>query len=362
METITFNCRFITPAFLGGADPKGTPELRAPSIKGALRFWWRAQSDIASLKDLRKKEFEIFGGVEGEQVIKAPFSVRVSHEEFQQARNLPDSRIGVRNKHFKINIFEYLAYGTYDYDREQKRNLLNRDFVESQQDFTVAFTFGSSESKDEVLNSFYLLSLFGGLGSKSRNGYGHFEILNSSADLFWKARLKRLKSGEKKSFTSFSQDLLCLETANAYDDPREALAAIGKAYKNAREYIERPHSYENRSYIASPIVEQKNQRSFLDRHAKPYFLTVVPEKEQYRGLILFLPYLFLEGAEDMMKELYNEKKRSRKPSDLPLFQLEEYLVKRSIKTHQKNYVESAGYFHEELIHDENQYSLNHVAL
>ena len=50
METITFNCRFITPAFLGGANPKGTPELRPPTIKGALRFWWRAQRGISDLK------------------------------------------------------------------------------------------------------------------------------------------------------------------------------------------------------------------------------------------------------------------------------------------------------------------------
>jgi len=27
--------------FLAGADGV-TPELRAPSIKGAMRFWWRA--------------------------------------------------------------------------------------------------------------------------------------------------------------------------------------------------------------------------------------------------------------------------------------------------------------------------------
>ncbi len=29
----------ITPLFLTGADPRGEPELRAASIRGALRFW-----------------------------------------------------------------------------------------------------------------------------------------------------------------------------------------------------------------------------------------------------------------------------------------------------------------------------------
>jgi len=32
----------VTPLFLGGADPRGEPELRAASFRGALRFWLRA--------------------------------------------------------------------------------------------------------------------------------------------------------------------------------------------------------------------------------------------------------------------------------------------------------------------------------
>jgi CRISPR-associated protein Cmr1 len=46
--------------FLNGADGI-TPELRAPSIKGALRFWWRALHGHLPLADLKKVEGEIFG-------------------------------------------------------------------------------------------------------------------------------------------------------------------------------------------------------------------------------------------------------------------------------------------------------------
>ncbi|MEZ4851046.1 MAG: type III-B CRISPR module RAMP protein Cmr1 [Bacteroidia bacterium] len=61
MESITFTCKIITPMFLNGADGK-TPELRPPSIKGALRFWWRAVNGHLGLGELRKMETEIFGG------------------------------------------------------------------------------------------------------------------------------------------------------------------------------------------------------------------------------------------------------------------------------------------------------------
>ncbi|MDX1909416.1 MAG: type III-B CRISPR module RAMP protein Cmr1 [Bacteroidia bacterium] len=65
METITFTCKIITPMFLAGADGS-TPELRAASIKGALRFWWRACNGHLGLEEMRKRETEIFGGVQGE--------------------------------------------------------------------------------------------------------------------------------------------------------------------------------------------------------------------------------------------------------------------------------------------------------
>lgn len=32
----------VTPLFLAGADPRGAPELRAASVRGALRYWLRA--------------------------------------------------------------------------------------------------------------------------------------------------------------------------------------------------------------------------------------------------------------------------------------------------------------------------------
>ncbi len=43
MRSITFECETITPMFLARADGK-TPELRPPSIKGLMRFWWRAMN------------------------------------------------------------------------------------------------------------------------------------------------------------------------------------------------------------------------------------------------------------------------------------------------------------------------------
>jgi CRISPR-associated protein Cmr1 len=42
LRTIEATFEIVTPMFLGGANNRTTAELRVPSIKAALRFWWRA--------------------------------------------------------------------------------------------------------------------------------------------------------------------------------------------------------------------------------------------------------------------------------------------------------------------------------
>lgn len=360
MESITFNCRFITPAFLGGADPRGTPELRPPSIKGAVRFWWRAQCGLTDLKEIKEKEFKIFGGVDGDRAQRATFSIRLTNLDFLTSRELPRSSTEVRNKNFKINIFEYLAFGTYE--RENKANVLNRDFVKPGQEFKVTFIFYSQEYKEEIVLAFQLAGLFGGIGMKSRNGFGRFEIRGDTSALNWKSALKKLKAGTQKSFTSFSEKTLCFQTDETYENAEQAWAEIGKAYKNAREYIEKPHNYEDRSYISSPIIDNKRQKSFLDRHAKPYFLTVVPDGNDYRGLILFLPYLFLEDATIMLRDLFRQKEDNPGSTGIRIMDLKKILIQTPISKHQEYYQESNGFFHKELCHNDNPHALTLVNL
>src|ERR1017187_5301400 len=67
MNTLTATYRVVTPMFLGGADPLREAELRVPSFKGALRFWWRALAWLRGIRDvaeLRKQEAELFGNSE----------------------------------------------------------------------------------------------------------------------------------------------------------------------------------------------------------------------------------------------------------------------------------------------------------
>lgn len=66
-QRITFET--TTPAFVGGADPTSTCELRPPSIKGVLRFWFRFREGARQQRNggasywrlVAKREDELFG-------------------------------------------------------------------------------------------------------------------------------------------------------------------------------------------------------------------------------------------------------------------------------------------------------------
>ena len=65
--TLTAEFKIVTPMFIGGADQSPSDGIRPPSVKGALRFWWRALNwgkfreapgadDAAALRALHEEE------------------------------------------------------------------------------------------------------------------------------------------------------------------------------------------------------------------------------------------------------------------------------------------------------------------
>src|SRR5690606_30327286 len=58
MLSRSYTLEFIMPCFCAGAD-QAKAEIRAPSIRGQLRWWFRA------LAGTRDEENQVFGGVHG---------------------------------------------------------------------------------------------------------------------------------------------------------------------------------------------------------------------------------------------------------------------------------------------------------
>jgi CRISPR type III-B/RAMP module RAMP protein Cmr1 len=82
MKTQTFHLELITPCFCGGANPQEQAEIRASSIRGQLRWWFRVLGGFKSLAPMtvREQEAMIFGSTAGDRGTAGKLVVRVSDE------------------------------------------------------------------------------------------------------------------------------------------------------------------------------------------------------------------------------------------------------------------------------------------
>lgn len=165
--------------FLAGADGR-TPELRAPSIKGAMRFWWRAVNGHLELEStlrkgsknkeintgLRDQEALIFGGAGSKAGVgRSSFAIQVEEQDIQiRKKEL------VPQKGFPVDCI--LPGSTFKI----------RLTLQKQADgaFSVkAPVYGREEQifgRDKLIALFQLTSLLGGLGRRVRRGMGSFEV------------------------------------------------------------------------------------------------------------------------------------------------------------------------------------------
>ncbi len=169
METITFHCKVITPMFLAGADGQ-TPELRAPSIKGAMRFWWRACNGHLGVEDLREKEESIFGGTSNGGK-RSKVTIRLVDASLEKAV-LPNPRKD-NNQQNNPGIY----YLWYTMPMNQKGSFWKGLFK-------IRLSSFDRKCLIDAAYAFWTLSAFGGIGSRARRAAGNFQIIdfNSSTE------------------------------------------------------------------------------------------------------------------------------------------------------------------------------------
>lgn len=145
MHTITFTCEVITPMFLAGAD-RQTPELRPASIKGALRFWWRAMHGDWELEKLKKREGKIFG----DNGRRSCFTIRIINKNEKQGQEKP-----VPHKGYPLTA------------------------IKSGSTFDVVLTIQETPefSYKHLAALFELTAILGGLGKRSRRAMGGVKIV-----------------------------------------------------------------------------------------------------------------------------------------------------------------------------------------
>jgi CRISPR type III-B/RAMP module RAMP protein Cmr1 len=198
MQIETHPLELVTPAFLGGAQ--GTAEWRAASLRGQLRWWFRALAggryggDAAAV---RKAEERIFGSTERRSSLRlrvragsagtstdlAPFEDDHGANEIARRAGLgleadPRLRLTARSgEEIKANPLHYLAYGPI-YQKERQKHC--RPYLQpASRAVTVELDWRRPVPGQEDLELFQLawdawLHL-GGIGARSRKGWGSLQ-------------------------------------------------------------------------------------------------------------------------------------------------------------------------------------------
>jgi len=165
MQKLEVRLKTVTPLFLGGAEPNNRAELRAPSIKGALRFWYRA-IDL----DYRNNEGKIFGSTgEGQ----AKFLLKISEKDIKM--------VAAGNAQWDRTKTAYLGYGPITRDSRLKKSVTTRPYIKSGSTFKLSLCFNPNITEPErakVERALWAFLTLGGLGSRSRKGFGSLMVKN----------------------------------------------------------------------------------------------------------------------------------------------------------------------------------------
>ncbi len=190
MKTLTATYRIVTPMFIGDAEQKAV-DVRPPSFKGALRFWWRAlqwrkirkdyQTDAEALRELHKQEAALFGLAAREENGKQVGGQGKFLLSVNPANLSATAKDTVHPRFSKKDAARYLGYGVMEAFASRERNTqagqLTRACLNENQDFTMKMRF-RDEIDASLQDALIALGLLGGLGSRSRHGMGSISLLN----------------------------------------------------------------------------------------------------------------------------------------------------------------------------------------
>ena len=187
--TLTATYRIVTPLFIGDAD-RDAEEITPASVKGALRFWWRAlnwgkfrnkegATDESALRKLHAAEAELFGAAADDKIPsrgQGKFLLRV----------IPPKKWHHMDKAWPHATSDsgYLGQGLWESGKHEKGNHQpHRTALNEGQDFGLELVFRPAptdvlaETQRIMRDVLTLWGLVGGLGSRTRRGFGSVQLL-----------------------------------------------------------------------------------------------------------------------------------------------------------------------------------------
>lgn len=328
MKRVKAKFQVVTPCFLGGANHEQEAELRLPSIKGVLRFWWRAlnYSQIAKgatnpnkiIENLREKEGKLFGTSDLDKDQGQSSLIMRLNAGSQSLPEIGKNEILSDENDKVVGIgARYLGYGVMDIKAQLTRPCLKTPF-----EFTLQIGAKEEKHLNEILPALKLLGLLGGLGSKSRKGYGSLNLIelkgdgvgawqkpadeNKYAERLTDLLKPALGYGKEPEISAFSSNAhICLTLKR-----KTGMEVINSYGQEMQDYRRRIEHKKDKAVFGLPLksVKPKNH----ERRASPLFFHVHKIGGEFVGVALLLRSQFLPESErisanwSMLKGFLNE--------------------------------------------------------
>lgn len=172
----------ITPLFGGGVGPKHADEVsvvRTTEIRGHLRFWWRATCGgqfATTEEELKKHEDAIFGSTDNHSALQIGV---LSWNN--QGEDSPFEIVSGSNNKPKVrprNGSEVPSYAAFPLQPQTKglKTGQKTDSVTTGVRFKILVSFLEEHEKD-IRTSFWAWETFGGIGGRTRRGFGALNLL-----------------------------------------------------------------------------------------------------------------------------------------------------------------------------------------
>jgi len=168
MESLRATFEVVTPVFCAGADQKGPSAIRPMSLRGALRFWYRALDG-----GFRENEKTHFGAAAADKNTASPITLRVGEVKLQANRNMKQ-QYGGKPPH-------YFGYFLYAGSNERLAMLpepspdKNRFVVQLDARWPLP---DLDRTRRAWAAALWLFGHLGGLGARSRRAFGTLALID----------------------------------------------------------------------------------------------------------------------------------------------------------------------------------------
>lgn len=296
MQEKVLKLKVITPLYNQGMD--GDVGLKIPSLRGVLRFWWRALKSENNIPILKIEEQKVFGGISG-AAMASPVKFRLIKEADTTPVPFSKSTISGRAKYLSLGLFGM--------------NSPDRMCIESGC-YHVAM-YCPNEVYEDLRRTILAFHYYGNLGAKARNGFGSLFLTNFEefCDEETNTPEKFFKTINSQTilphYSAFSSETKLFESLETFSSAGDALSRIAEMYNSIRSSVDDSYDYSIRKYLSYPIGPRVNERCTVNatdgRYSKPYFFKVYRQTEsEYKVLVLNLVHKYAHGL-DQSSQNYN---------------------------------------------------------